>query len=181
MIRLGGILFLLLLAADSVPVPSDPGLYYLNPKGLARIEGRAVTLSARSHRVPLSGPLPIGGGKVSAEIIGEGAEQKVTSAPVFYYRVPPGSDATGAGDLVLIKLKRRRGRRDFELSPSGEWQTNAGISLRSQVQYYAKQVSSGVYKLVPAHDLDAGEYGFYLFRGHDLPGFIYDFAVEDGR
>jgi len=173
------ILLVFLLASDSASVPTDPGLYYLNVKGLERIEGRAVTVSERGHHVPLTGALPMAGGnKVTAEIIGEKAEQRVSSAPVFYYRVSPGGEATGAGDLILIKLKRRHGRRDFEVSAKNEWQASAGISLRSQVQFYTKQVQSGLYKLVPAHDLESGEYGFYLFRGHDLPGFIYDFSVE---
>lgn len=177
-VKAAQVIFLLVLAPDSVSVPSDPGLYYLSPKGLTRIEGRAVTISETGSRVPLKGPLPIGGGKVSAEIIGESAEHKVISTPVFYYRVASGSEAAGAGDLVLIKLKTKHHRRQFEVGGKREWQPSSGISLRSQVQFYTKQMESGVYRLVPAQDLEPGEYGFYLFRGRDLPGFIYDFSVE---
>jgi hypothetical protein len=174
-------LFLLFLAADSVKVPTDPGVYYLNPKGLTRVEGRAVTVArsgSKLPRVPLRGSMPLGGGKVKAEILGEHAEQGVTSTAVFYYRVTEGGDAPSAGDLVLVKLKAKHGRREFELSAQSNWQASSGISLRSQVKFYENQVESGVYKLLPAQDLDPGEYGFYQYRGHDRPGFLYDFSVE---
>ena len=174
-------LFLVLLAADSAQVPSDPGLYYLTPKGLTRVEGRAVTVAQSGSKlppIPLKGALPMRNSKVKAAILGEHAEQKVVSTPVFYYRVTAGGEAAGAGDLVLVKLKAKHGRREFEASGQGGWQASSGISLKSQVKFYPKQVESGVYKLVPAADLDQGEYGFYQYRGRDLPGFLYDFCVE---
>src|SRR5436309_1233131 len=52
-------LVLLLLAADSVKVPTDPGLYYLNPKGVTRLEGRAVTVAHSGSKLP---PIPLKGG-----------------------------------------------------------------------------------------------------------------------
>ncbi len=171
-------ILLIVLAVDSVAIPSDPGLYYLNPRGLTRIEGRAVTVAQTGSRVPLKGSLPMNRDKVNAQIIGESAEHKVISTPVFYYRVPSGGEAAGAGDLVLVKLKTKHSRREFQVSAQRDWHAGSGISLRSQLQFYTKQVESSVYKLVPARDLEPGQYGFYLFRGHDLPGFIYDFSVE---
>jgi hypothetical protein len=41
-----------------------------------------------------------------------------------------------------------------------------------------KQTGPGLYRLTPAKDLERGEYGLSLFRGYDLPGFVYDFSVE---
>ena len=128
--------------------------------------------------IPLKGALPLGNSKVKAEVLGAHAEQHVISTPVFYYRVTAGGEATGAGDLVLVRLKAKHARREFEVSAQGNWQASSGISLRSQVKFYQKQVESGVYKLLPAQDLDPGEYGFYQYRGRDLPGFLYDFSVE---
>jgi len=175
------VLFLLFLGADSAKVPTDPGLYCLNPKGVTRLEGRAVTVARSGSKlppIPLKGALPLGSSKVKAEILGEHAEQHVISTPVFYYRVTSGGEATGAGDLVLVRLKAKHGRREFEVSAQANWQASSGISLRSQVKFYGKQAESGVYKLLPAEDLDPGEYGFYQYRGRDLPGFLYDFSVE---
>jgi hypothetical protein len=168
----------ILLAADSVHVPPDSGLYYLKPEGLTRIEGRAATIEQSRSYIPLKGKVPGQGGKAKAQILGERAETRVSSTPVFYYRVPPGGEGTGAADLVLVKLKAAHGRREFDLTSQGEWKANAGIPLRSQLELLRKQVEGGVYRLVPAKDLDPGEYALYLFRGRELPGLIYDFEVE---
>jgi hypothetical protein len=169
------------LAAEAIQVPADPGLYVLGPQGLARIEARTVSLTAEGSRLKSAATLGmVGRGRVTAEIVGATAEAQVTSAPVFYYRAAPESDAARAGpaDLVLVKLKRKRDRRRFEIGAQAEWKAGVGVSLRSQVDFYKKQVESGLYKLIPAQDLEPGEYGFYLFRGNDLPGIIYDFAVN---
>ena len=170
-----------LLAVEAVPVPSDPGLYVLGPQGLTRIEARTVSLASEGSHLASTATLGVRGrGRVTAEIVGATAEHKVTSAPVFYYRTPPGSDAarSGPADLVLVRLKRKRDRRRFEIGSQGDWKASAGISLRAQVDFSKKQVESGLYKLIPAQDLEPGEYGFYVFRGNDLPGLIYDFSVD---
>jgi hypothetical protein len=173
---------ILLLAVEPVKVPSDPGLYYFHGKELTRIEARHVTISqggSRSAKIPMKSHLPMAGGtRVSAQVLGQRAEHTVTSIPVFYYRTASGNEALGAADLVLVKLKARRGRREFAVSSTGDWKASSGIPLRSQVEFYSKQVDSGVYQLTPSENLEAGEYGFYLFRGRELPGLIYDFAVE---
>jgi hypothetical protein len=175
------VLFLLLVAPDSVKVPSDAGLYYVTRAGAERIEGHAVTVAHSGSKLPplpMKGALPFGGGKVKAEILGEHAEEAVASTPVFYYRVAKGNEAVGAADLVLVKLKAKHGRRGFEASSKADWTAGSGVSLSSQVRFSEKQVESGVYKLVPAEDLDPGEYGFYEYRGRDMPGLLYDFSVE---
>lgn len=174
------IVLLLLQAATAVAPPRDPGLYYLTPQGLVRIEGRAVSVARSRKKVPLSGSIPgAGGNKTRAEILGGHAAQVVTATPVFYYRVPTGEESTGAGDLVLVKLHAEKKLREFTISTDPEWNANTGVPLSSQVEFNARQVESGVFRLEPADDLDPGEYGFYLFRGKDLPGFLYDFSVPD--
>jgi hypothetical protein len=177
----------LLLALPAVTntlrVPPDPGLYFLQGSDVSPIEGRSVTLARNSGKMPpiplpMKSAIPQAQGHVNAQILGEHAEQKLISTPVFLYRAPDGGEATGAGDLVLVKLKAKHGRREFEISAEQTWTASAGISLRSQVRFYEKRVESGVYRIVPAQDLSPGEYGFYLYRGRDLPGFLYDFAVD---
>jgi len=163
--------------ASSVEVPPDPGLYYLTPQGLVRIEGRSVTVEGGRSKIPVKHSLPVVGDQAKAAILGAHAAQRVTETPVFYYRTSSGAESIGAGDLVLVKLKSRKNRREFMISAQGEWKESSGIPLRSQVEFNSRRVDSGVFRLEPADDLDAGEYGFYLFRGHDLPGFLYDFAV----
>jgi hypothetical protein len=171
-------LLAILLAVDSVSVPPDPGLYYLNPQGLRRIEGRAVTVEQSHNYVPLKGRLPGQGNKSKAEILSVRAEDRVSSTPVFYYRVPAGNEAAGAADLVLVRLKASHGHREFDLTSEGEWKASAGIPLRSQLELLRKHVEGGVYRLMPAKDLKPGEYALYLFRGRELPGLIYDVEVS---
>jgi hypothetical protein len=179
------VLVLLLLAFDSAKIPTDPGLYYVAASGLERIEGHAVTVEHSGSKLPplpMKGAMPFGGGnKVQAEILGEHADEAVPPTPVFYYRAAHGNeDEAGAADLVLVKLKTKHHRRMFELSSSSkdDWNSSAGISLNSQIRFNDKRVASGVYRLVPAEDLDPGEYGFYQYRGREMPGLLYDFSVE---
>jgi hypothetical protein len=174
------IMFIALQAASPVAPPHDPGLYILTPHGLVRLEGRAVSVSRPRKKVPLGGSLPVAGAnQTRAEILGGHAAQVVSSTPVFYYRVPAGQESTGAGDLVLVKLHTRKNLREFIISTDQEYNANTGVPLRSQVQFNAHEVESGVFRLEAADDFDPGEYGFYLFRGRDLPGFLYDFSVPD--
>jgi hypothetical protein len=174
------IMLVLLQATNPVAPPHDPGLYLLTSHGLVRLEGRAVSVSRPRKKVPLSGSLPVAGGnQTRAEILGGHAAQVVAATPVFYYRVPAGQESTGAGDLVLVKLHTRKNLREFIISTDPEYNANTGVPLRSQVQFNAREVESGVFRLEPAEDFDPGEYGFYLFRGRDLPGFLYDFSVPD--
>jgi hypothetical protein len=171
---------LLALASDpAVAIPHDPGLYYLTPQGPVRVEGRSVTVSSTHKKLPVGGGLPGIGNQARGELLGAHAAQNATSTPVFFYRVPAGEESTGAGNLVLVRLRSRGKRREFTISSEAEWNANTGIPLRSQVEFNTKQVESGVFRLEPADDLKAGEYGFYLFRGRDLPGFLYDFTVAD--
>ncbi|HEV2424484.1 MAG TPA: hypothetical protein VGZ29_06630 [Terriglobia bacterium] len=174
------IAFIFLQGAASVAPPRDPGLYYLTPQGTVRIEGRAVSVARSRQKVPLSGSIPgTGGNKTRAQILGPHAAQVVSATPVFYYRVPAGQESTGAGDLVLVKLHAQKRLRQFTLSTDPEWNASTGVPLRSQVGFNSHRVESGVFRLEPADDLNPGEYGFYLFRGRDLPGFLYDFSVPD--
>lgn len=168
--------------AENVEVPRDPGFYCLTPQGLVRLEGRAVTVTRPRKKVPLPGPVgAVGSGQAQAEILGAEAERQLTSTPVFYYRVPAGSESTGAGDLVLVRLRERGNRREFTVSGQPEWSASTGIPLRSQVQFNSRQVETGVFRLEPADDLATGQYGFYLFRGRDLPGLLYDFSVAEAE
>jgi hypothetical protein len=176
------LVFLLSLASDpATQVPADAGLYFLTPQGLIRIEGRSVSVSVSHKKLPMSGGLPVVGNQSRAEILGAHASQNATSTPVFFYRVPAGEESTGAGNLVLVRLRSKAKHREFTISSEAEWNANTGIPLRSQVEFNVKQVGSGVFRLEPSDDLVAGEYGFYLFRGRDLPGFLYDFAVRDDQ
>ena len=173
-VRMSIALAMLIAWAQAAPVeiPRDAGLYYLTPQGLVRIEGRSVTVAHPHKKVPLTGASGAKG-----EVLGAHSGRSVSATPVFYYRPPAGEESTGAGDLVLVRLKTHGQSRELKLGSEADWKASAGIPLRSQVQFNSRQVESGVFRLEPADDLAAGEYGFYLFRGRDLPGILYDFSV----
>src|SRR2546425_9088949 len=84
------VLLLLFLAADSVKVPTDPGLYYLNPQGVTRLEGRAVTVAHSTSKlppIPLKGALPLGNSKVKAEVLGARSEEHTSELQSLAYLV----------------------------------------------------------------------------------------------
>lgn len=173
-------ILLALLAVEPVSVPADPGIYALGPTGLTTIEPQPVVLSGGAGGISSKASFgKMDERKLMGQVLGEHAEHKVSSTPVFYYRVPEeGRNLSGAADLVLVRFKRKKNIRTFEVSATGKWKANSGVSLRSQIQIYRKKVESGLFKLVPAEDLPPGEYGFFYFRGSNLPGLIYDFSVE---
>jgi|SRR5579863_4137539 len=187
--RAAPILLVLLFASDPVRVPPDPGLYYVTPQGIEPVEAHSVTVEHTASKLPplpMRGAMPMGSGSVRAELLGDHADTELASTPVFYYRTALDGDderdGAGPADLVLVKLKSKRGRREFELgggsNSKAEWHPSSGISLKSQVRFNQKRVDRGLYRLLPADDLDPGEYGFYQYRGRDLPGLLYDFSVD---
>ena len=101
--------------------------------------------------------------------------------PAFYYR--PVQDEGGL-DLILTRMTIKSGRRQFEVGAQGAWRESRGVSVRHQLDFDAKQVGPHLYKIVLTHELDAGQYAFYLLRGrehasvYEGSGFVYCFQVE---
>jgi hypothetical protein len=170
----------LLFAATAPQVPAQPGLYYLAKSEVKAITARAVTLETGGGSRKISVKTPLASTGVRAEVLGEHAQTELGSSPVFYFRAQQSSDAV-VGDLALVRLKVRHRHREFEVSAKAEWNSASGISLKDQVLYYVKQEEPGLYRLTPADDLDAGEYGFYEFRSNGRPGLLYDFSVRESE
>lgn len=173
-------LLTILLAVEPFAIPADPGVYALGPNGLTPVVAQPVVMTGQGGGVSRKATLgKMGGRKVMGEVLGERAQLRVSSTPVFYYRVPPHAENAASGaDLVLVRLERKKNVRQFEVGADSNWKAGSGVSLRSQLQVYRMKVASGVFKLVPAEDLKPGEYGFFYFRGQNLPGLMYDFTVE---
>lgn len=162
------------------PVPNEPGLYYWHEDKITRVEGRAVSFARTGSLLSSAATMGIKSRKTNAQIPGSHADMAVSSTAVFYYRIPSAGEAAGGsvGDLVLVKLRVHGSRRQFEMGAAGMGRMSSGISIRSQLDFKRTEVSSGLYRAVPADPLPPGQYAFYLFRGYDLPGFVYDFMVE---
>ena len=162
------------------PVPKEHGLYYQSSNGLVPIEGQVISFARTGSRLSSAATFGIKSGKTNVQILGERSAHTTVSKPVFYFRAPPAGEAAGgsAGDLVLVHMTVKSKRRQFEVAAGGAWRASSGISIRSQLQVARKQIEPDLYRLSPAEELKRGQYAFYLFRGYDLPGFVYDFSVE---
>lgn len=160
--------------------PREHGLFWESSTGAVPIEGQVVSFVRTGSLLASAATIGIKSAKNNVQILGKTSQHVTASKPVFYYRAAEGNVAAGgsAGDLLLVKMKRKGNRRQFEVAASGVWRASRGISLRAQLQVFRKQVEPNLYRLTPAEELEAGEYGWFLFRGYDLPGFVYDFTVE---
>jgi hypothetical protein len=164
----------------SIAVPKEHGLYYQASNGLVPIEGQVVSFARSGSRLSSAATFGIKSGKTNVQILGERSSHITGSLPVFYYRAASGTESAGgsAGDLVLVHMSVAHKRRQFEVAAGGAWRASSGISLRSQLQVVRKQIEPDLYRLTPADALKPGQYALYLFRGYELPGFVYDFSVE---
>ncbi len=167
-------------AKSSPLVPKEHGLYYQASNRLVPIEGQVISFARTGSLLSSAVTLGIKSAKANVQILGRTSAHMTVSDPVFYYRVAQATDAAGgaAGDLVLVRMSAKHNRRQFEVAARGAWRASQGISIRSQLQVLRKHIEPDLYQLTPAGDLKPGEYGFYMFRGYDLPGYIYDFTVE---
>jgi hypothetical protein len=118
--------------------------------------------------------------KQNIQLLGPHAQTVVAAQPVFYF-VPARQEAdTGvnAGDLILIRLEEKSQRRQFEIGAHGLWRASSGISLTHQIQLLRSEERPGVYMIMPARELERGEYALYLSRGEGMAAYVYDFGVQ---
>ena len=167
------------LATSQSQVPAEPGLYCSLQDRFKRIEGQVESFTRSGSRLAHGVTLGIKTSKRNVQILGKHAPAILPPNPVFYYRVPPASQALGgtAGDLVLIKMEGKGDRRQFEVAAGGKGRASTGPSILSQLQVFRELVEGELYKLTPAQTLKRVEYCFYLYRT-ESPGLIYDFTVE---
>jgi hypothetical protein len=172
-----------LLSPDQdLRIPSEAGLYALGPtQKLERIEGRATSFVRTGSRLASAATLGIHANRVNTQIPGTRANITLSPTPTFYYR--PVKDEGGL-DLILTRLTVKNGRRQFEVGAQGIFRASKGVSVRHQMDFDADEVEPGLYKLVLTHQLQAGQYAFYLMRGFEHSsaeegsGFVYCFQVE---
>jgi hypothetical protein len=118
--------------------------------------------------------------KENIQLLGPHAQTVVSAQPVFYF-IPAKQEAdTGvnAGDLILLRLEEKSQRRQFEIGAHGLWRASSGISLTHQIQLLRSEEKPGTYKIMPARELDKGEYALYLSRGEGMAAYVYDFGVQ---
>lgn len=163
-------------------VPALPGLYaVVQGRSLQRIEGRVTSFVRSGSRLASTATLGIHANRINTQIPGSHASVTVSPTPTFYYR--PVADEGGI-DLILTFLTVKNGRRQFEVGAQGVFRKSEGVSVRHQMDFDAKLIEQRLYKIVLTHELETGQYAFYLLRGREHAsveegrGFVYCFQVE---
>ncbi len=164
----------------NAPVPKKHGFYYQDSNKIVPIEGQVISFARSGSLLSSTATFGIKSRKINVQILGERAAHTTGTRPVFHYRAASGTESAGgsAGDLVLVRMSVSHSRRQFEVGAGGAWRASSGISIRSQLPVTRKQIEPDLYELTPDDLLKPGQYGLYLFRGYDLPGYVYDFSVE---
>jgi len=164
----------------NIPLPKEHGLYYKAQNAFVPIEGQVISFARTGSLLFSAATCGIKSRKINVQILGRRSAHTTGSQTVFYYRAASGAESAGGsgGDLVLVHMRVKHNRRQFEVAAGGAWRASSGISIRSQLQVTRKRIEPDLYRLAPADELKPGQYAFYLFRGYDLPGYVYDFSVE---
>ena len=160
-------------------LPVDPGMYVATRDGTTKLIGQIAEFKRTGSLFVSSVTGGIKTQKQNIQILGPHAQMVVTAQPVFYF-VPARQEAdTGvnAGDLILLRLEEKSQRRQFEIGAHGLWRESSGISLTHQIQLLRSEEKPGVYRVMPARELEKGEYALYLSRGEGMAAYVYDFGV----
>jgi hypothetical protein len=163
-----------------IAVATDPGMYVQNAGGgLTKIIGQIAQFTRTGSRLVSGATVGIKSAKVNIQLAGPHAQAVVSPQPTFYF-IPPKQEAAAgvnAGDLILIRLEEKSQRGQFEIAAAGLFRASAGISLTHQIQILRSEPKPGVYMLMPATELNKGEYALYLARGEGMAAYVYDFGV----
>jgi PDZ domain len=161
-------------------LPVDPGMYVGTRDGATKLMGQIAEFKRTGSILVSSVTAGIKTQKQNIQLLGPHAQTIVSAQPVFYF-VPARQEAdTGvnAGDLILLRLEEKSQRRQFEIGAHGLWRASSGISLTHQIQLLRSEERPGVYMVMPARELEKGEYALYLSRGEGMAAYVYDFGVQ---
>ncbi len=160
--------------------PTEPGMYVEGNSGYTKILGQIVEFERTGSLLVSHVTLGLKSAKGNAQLLGAHAATVVPASPTFYF-VPAkqeGDAGVNAGDLILIRLEQKPGRRQFEVEAVGDMRASKGITLTRQIQLDRSEIAPGVFKVAPITELGQGQYGLYLARGEGLAPYIYDFSIQ---
>jgi hypothetical protein len=154
-------------------------MYVQTANGFTKIIGQIAEFTRTGSKLVSGVTAGIKTHKANIQLPGPHAQTIVCPQPVFYF-IPPKQEAAvgvNAGDFILIRLEEKPQRRQFEIAAAGLFRASAGISLTHQIQILRSEPMPGVYKIMPAMELNKGEYALYLARGEGMAAYVYDFGV----
>ena len=112
--------------------------------------------------------------------------------PVFYFYFEKGqslnastswfSSSSSPNEFILIKLSSKKKNREFVIGSVNAYSgVSMGVDDKLRIRFDIEKLKSGVYKVTPNVDLEAGEYCF-LSAGNSNPGGsagkVFDFGVK---
>lgn len=181
--------------------PHDPGIYCVQQNEGGR---RMISLDPE--------PLAVTAGKVKwkAAVNGAQAPTRVQGTrPTFYFYLPSdqegfpgvpsgGSFAMSPRAFVLVHLESKKTEREIPLDKANintggrgsrisypdRVQANrpANVRQKDQVPFAFDKVATGIYKVQPDSELEAGEYGFLYSGSLQMPeGRLFDFGIEAAK
>lgn len=183
----------------AAPPPCPPGIHVERADSwLPLVETRA------DHRkvAGLAGAMllgPFGGGRMKVKSVVAGARASVRVAPGrpifrFCFAPPPAATgdyvgvdapATNPADYRLIRFEAGKDQRELALSVVGGFGGPRGTFSQSVLPYTTEEIAPGMYRIAPAADLMAGEYGFMQApraatssRSKDATERVFDFGVD---
>lgn len=160
-------------------LPTEPGMYIATAKGSTKILGQVVTFDRTGSLFVSWVTIGIKARHGNVQLPGAHAQTVVEGQPVFYF-IPvkkQAEEGVDAGDLVLIRLEEKSGRRQFEINAAGDWRASSGISITHQIPLARSEETEGVYTVTPTTELNNGEYALYIRRGDGLSAYVYDFST----
>jgi PDZ domain len=177
--------FVLLLVsqAQNIPLslPTDHGMYVDESGNYIKIIGQIAEFKRSGSLLVSDMTVGIKTRKENIQLLGATAQTAVASAQPIFYFIPAKQEqeaGVNAGDLILIRLEEKSKRRQFEIAASGAWRKSSGITLTHQIQLLRDEITSGVYKVMPATELERGEYALFLARGEGMAPYVYDFSIQ---
>jgi len=153
-------------------VPKDPGVYYLNGKGMVPIkqgESKMVTDKGRKA-LKLVSPIPVISDKMTLELDGAHSPSHVDSdKPEFYIRL------SEPERFALVKMGDHKGNRvveKIEVVPVSKDQ----IEKFDEVELFQHQVRDDLFKLWPMKPLEPGEYAVVEYTEGKVNTQVWDFS-----
>jgi hypothetical protein len=153
-------------------VPKDPGVYYLNGKGMVPIkqgESKMVTDKGRKALKILS-PIPAISDKMTLELDGAHSSNHVDSdKPEFYIRL------SEPERFALVRMGDRKGNRvveKVEVVPVSKEE----IEKFDEVELFQHQVRDDLFKLWPMKPLEPGEYAVVEYTEGKVNTQVWDFS-----
>ena len=137
--------------------------------------------------------MSMGLSKAKWKVIVNGARASLhipDGTPQFWFYFANAGSAFSSGpsspdDFTLVKLERHGSDRELVVGKVGTFGASNGVPRKDTITLNSKEVSQGIYKVLPGEPLKPGEYAF-VPAGENMGlssagGKLFDFEVSTNR